>query len=83
MQDDITYLRTRVDGIADTLAKNTVVLEANTESLREHIRRTDLLEKQMDTALIPIKAIKIGAYLLGLLGTIFGGIMAIREWFKF
>lgn len=48
MHEDLQYLRERVDGIADTLAKNTAVLEANTSSLREHMRRTELLETRVE-----------------------------------
>tara|TARA_R110000868_G_scaffold59698_1_gene183284 strand:- start:125 stop:376 length:252 start_codon:yes stop_codon:yes gene_type:complete len=59
MSEEIKYIRERVDGIAETLARNTVVLEKNTESLKEHMRRTDLLETQMETALWPIRIAQI------------------------
>lgn len=82
MKEDIQYLRQRVDGIADVLTKNTTVLEANTESLKEHMKRTELLEEQMETALIPIKASKILAYVLGFIGTIAGAVVGLHELFK-
>jgi hypothetical protein len=59
MEKDLQYLRERVDGIADVLSKNTAVLEQNTESLKEHMRRTEILEGQMDTALWPIRIAKV------------------------
>lgn len=79
MHEEFKYLRNRVDGIADTLARNTTILEANTESLKEHMRRTELLEAQVDRAIIPYNVMKWTAYILGLLGTIGGGILGIRQ----
>ena len=69
---EFTYLRERIDSISDTLSKNTAILESNTESLREHMRRTAMLEEQMEMALIPIQFIKWSVYVLGVLGTIAG-----------
>lgn len=82
LKDELAYVRGRVDEMAETLVKNTVILEANTESLREHMRRTDLLEKQMETALIPIKVGKLLGYIIGLLGTAVGGILGLYQLFK-
>lgn len=89
MQNDITYLRDRVDGIAEVLieqskqlTRNTVILELNTESLQEHMRRTEALEKQMDVALIPVKGLKWLGILITLLGTAIGAILGISELIK-
>lgn len=81
-RDEMQYVRSRVDGIADTLAHNTAILEKNTESLKEHMRRTEILETQMETALIPIKSVKILAYIFGLITAIGSGIMAVMQFFK-
>ncbi len=81
MHDDMRYLRDRVDGIADVLVRNTVILEKNTESLAEHMRRTAALEKQMDTALIPIKAVKWFGVFITLLGTAVGAILSFKQLF--
>lgn len=82
MKEEMQYIRERVDGIAGTLARNTAILEANTESLKEHMRRTELLEQNMETALLPIRAAKILGYILGLLGTIGGAILAWSQYSK-
>lgn len=77
-KEDIQYLRQRVDGIGETLAKNTAILEQNTDSLREHMRRTELLEKQMDTALLPIRAIKWLASVVIAIGSIYSVIKLLK-----
>jgi hypothetical protein len=59
-------IETKLDKIMDkleqqsnTLARHGVLHEKNTEDLEEHIRRTAMLETQMDTALLPIKFVKM------------------------
>lgn len=79
---DLQYLRERIDGVADTLSRNTVILEANTKSLEEHMRRTDLLERRVEVALIPVKVAKWLGYIIGLLGTGAGAILAIKQLFS-
>lgn len=66
MDDDIKYLRQRVDHIVDRLTRQDVLLEKhsilhekNTLDLSEHIRRTALLESQMELALWPIRVSKV------------------------
>lgn len=76
---EFIYLRERIDQIADILSKNTAILEANTDSLKEHIRRTELLEQQMDTALLPIYFMKWLAYGIGIVGTIAGTVLGIWQ----
>lgn len=78
MKEDIQYLRERVDGIGETLAKNTAILEQNTESLKEHMRRTELLEKHMDVALIPIKATKWLVSVAAAIATIYSAIQLLK-----
>lgn len=78
MDSDMQYLRDRVDGIADTLSRNTVILENNTESLKEHMRRTAALEEQMQVALLPIKVARILAWVIGVLGTLAAVFSAFR-----
>lgn len=68
-----------MDGIAEVLTRNTVILEENTTSLKEHMYRTDLLEKRVDAHEIPFKSIKWLCYILGLIGTAAGSILAIRQ----
>jgi hypothetical protein len=78
--DEIQYIRQRLDDVSDTLSRHTVILEANTESLREHMRRTDLLEKQVDVALIPIRVSRAALVVLGVLGSIAGAAVGIWEY---
>lgn len=58
------------------LERNTSILEQNTEHLREHIRRTNLLEGQMETALLPIRVFRILVYTLGIASTILAVVSA-------
>ncbi len=54
---------------SETLARHTVLHEANTKSLDLHIKRTDLLELKLEadmkTALLPIQAAKVISKTLG------------------
>lgn len=68
--EEIQAIREHILDIYRLLERNTVVLEKNTESLVDHIRRTELLEKQMETALIPIRWGRWTAAVLGVLGTL-------------
>lgn len=45
-------------------------LERNNELLHEHMRRTELLEEQMDTALLPIRVGRVAAVVIGVLATV-------------
>lgn len=56
------------------LVRLAVGLERNNELLQEHMRRTEILEQQMETALLPIRAAKVFAAILGVVGT------AITAW---
>lgn len=47
-------------------------VEKNTEDLSEHIRRTNILEKQMNTALLPIKFAKVSGAILASIGVLAG-----------
>lgn len=53
--DRLEKLHDMVTQIHIMCVKNTVTLEQNTKDIALHIKRTHLLEKQMETALIPIK----------------------------
>lgn len=83
MSHDFDYIRSRVDGIADVQTKMMVVLERNTVSLEEHMRRTALLEE----AIKPLKkqhellnaAWKIAAVVASGLVTAFGILHALRD----
>ena len=72
-------LNEKIDGIRLDSAKHTVILEhhsvileRNTDSLDEHIKRTDLLEKQLITIAVErqtsLKMLKYAAGFIGFLG---------------
>lgn len=61
--EDVTQVRIDV-------AKIVVVLETNTESLVEHVRRTDLLEKQLNKQQIPFEVVKYVVATAGLAYTV-------------
>ena len=74
--------------LRETMARNTAILEVNTEQLKEHIRRTELLEqsldhhrdntaRQMEEALLPIKTFKAIAKFFGYVAAIGSGIGAL------
>lgn len=60
------------------LERHTVLHEKNSEDLAEHIRRTEILEKQMDVALIPIQFGRATAWIIGLLASITAAVAAFR-----
>lgn len=76
---DLQYVRERVDSIAVTQAMHGVILEKNTESLVEHMRRTEALEKIIMDHDFLFKLVKFAIYGFGLIGTIAGAILAIRQ----
>lgn len=76
---DRQYLRERVDHIADTLSRNTVILEQNTESLKEHMQQTALIAKRVTMLEEGRKFVKWLGYILGLIATVAGAILAVRQ----
>lgn len=50
--DKLDTMDTRIDGIDKTLA-------VNTEQLKEHIRRTEILETKVDTVELDVDVIKL------------------------
>ncbi len=70
-----------ISHVRETLAKNTAILEINTDQLKEHIRRTEMLEtrveadrKEIDSkleqALLPIKTVKALAKFSGIVAAL-------------
>lgn len=60
------------------LERNTVTLEENTKSLQEHMKRTAILEKQMQTALVPYRWGRMLLVLLGALAALAAIYQSIR-----
>ena len=67
--------------VRETLARNTAILEVNTDQLKEHIRRTEALEAKVDLdrkeidskleqALLPIKTVKALARFSGIVAAL-------------
>lgn len=67
MNDQLSYLQERLDQIADLLREQAITLARNTDSLEEHMRRTNLLEEQMELALWPIRIAKVMMWAGGLI----------------
>lgn len=64
MREELQEIREHILEIYRILERNTTTLERNTDELAEHIRRTELLEEKMETALIPVR---YGKFLLAVL----------------
>ena len=41
MKEELSYIRGRVDEIADSVSRHEVILDRNTSSLEQHMKRTD------------------------------------------
>ena len=64
-QDQSNRIEAKLDKVIDKQQEQAVIQERhsvlhekNSEDLAEHIRRTNILEEQMQTALLPIRASK-------------------------
>ena len=72
----VNRIADKLDKVEDISIRNSMVLDRNTDDMAEHIKRTNLLQAQMKTALIPIKVAKwIGgslAFVSVLVGIIVG-----------
>ena len=67
MNSEFQYLQERLDQIAALLREQAITLARNTDSLEEHMRRTNLLEEQMELALWPIRIAKVAMWAGGLI----------------
>jgi hypothetical protein len=54
--EDVRVIRSDVASMKEVLVQNTETLKHYNRSLDLHIKRTELLEEAMKTALLPIKA---------------------------
>ncbi len=81
--DDIVTTMNRiadkVDKVEEISIRNAVVLDRNTEDMAEHIKRTNLLQAQMKTALIPIKFFKVSVRVILFIGVVVGIITGIFQ----
>lgn len=76
---ELETLHEHVVEIYRVLERNTVILEQNTKSLEDHIRRTNLLEEQMRSALLPVQLLRALGVLLGTLAAVAGIIQLFRS----
>ena len=74
---DVREIRSDVGSIKEVLIRNTETLRYNTDNLAEHMRRTEILEQQMEIALTPIKFIKVASKVVVGLGAIYGALKAM------
>lgn len=75
--EDVRQLRADTAEIREILARNTEILDRNTRDVEKHIMRTELLEKAMETALLPVKASKLFGQLIIGLGAVYGALKAL------
>lgn len=75
--EDVRQLRADTAEIREILARNTEILDRNTRDVEKHIKRTELLEEAMETALLPIKASKLFGQLIIGLGAVYGALKAL------
>lgn len=72
MKEELVYIRTRVDEIADSVARHEVILDRNTSSLEQHMKRTEQNE------LLIQELMRYRYYLLGFVAAF--GVMAPLLW---
>lgn len=48
MKEELQYIRERVDEIAETTARHAAILDRNTDSLEQHMKRTEQNEKLIE-----------------------------------
>lgn len=80
LDDKIDKLDEKVDQVNLTLAKIEITLGVNTQSLVEHIKRTNLLEEKLEPVEKHVTNVNvIGKFLMGALGVIatIAGIYAV------
>lgn len=73
--EDVSELKVMV-------AENTITLKHNAQDIREHIKRTNLLEKQMKVALIPIHFAKWSVAAAAGTATILGLLRLLQEFLQ-
>jgi len=79
LDQKLTRIEERVGSIDVSLVSIAKDLERNTDSLQEHMRRTDLLETGLQEALLPIKWLRTSSKVILILGAIFGILHVLSE----
>lgn len=71
--DDNQYnkLESKIDKIVDKQTEMAIILSAQHESLKTHIKRTDLLEKALEPIKKHVNMVSGGLKLLGIIAIIF------------
>jgi hypothetical protein len=82
MAREITDISRSLQDINTTLAKNNVLLDKQEENLREHMKRTALLEERMEpiedhVSMVSI-SIKAIIWLVGAIATVLGIVQALK-----
>ncbi len=70
-----------VNDVRINQAEQAVILARNTEDMRTHIKRTNLLEKQVEKALFPIKALKYIVGGVGVVAAVISGVYGVVQIF--
>lgn len=75
--EDVRVIRSDITDMKEVLVQNTETLKFNTNNLAEHMRRTELLEKSMETALLPIKAAKLVSQVVIGVAAVYGALKVL------
>lgn len=75
--EDVRTIRSDLVEVKEVLVRNTETLRYNTDNLSEHMRRTALLEKSMETALLPIKAAKLVSQVIVGVAAVYGALKVL------
>jgi hypothetical protein len=67
MNDDIKYIRGKLDDIIDIVGQQGITLARNTVTLEEHVRRTNMLEQDIKPLKAHVGLVNAGAKVLSVL----------------
>lgn len=78
--DKLDRILDKLDHHGRLLERHSVLHEQNTEDLKEHMRRTQLLEMRVDKVELPMKAMKWGVSVVAALASCWAVIEAGGKW---
>lgn len=77
MEDKLERIECKIDKVVDHLGSIDVTLAAQHASLKEHIRRTELLEQEVAPIKTHVNMISGGLKLIGLLAALGAGVEGV------
>lgn len=85
MQKKLNQIENKIDKLDERLDKIDVTLAAQHESLKYHIKRTDLIESSLEPINTHVKNVQGALKLIGLVAVLAGiieGLFVVLEYFK-